>query len=109
MVLHAPLDRHVGKPGEEISRALVEVKKASNSKFWNGLLAQLPTYFEAEEVKFGCFLVMCYNDKDLERVKDIESKVAELNKKLPYKMSVRVIDASRPESASKLQGSLFSQ
>lgn len=84
------------------ARALIEVKKANNSKFWSGLSSQLPTYLEAEEVSYGCFLVICYNDKDLERIQGIEDFVANLNSKLPYKMEVRVVDASRPLSASKL-------
>jgi hypothetical protein len=84
-------------------RALLELKLAKNTKFWNGLSKQLPTYQKAEGIRDGHFIVIVFNQKDLERLKDIQSVVKELNRGCPYKAKVTIIDA-RPEkpSASKL-------
>lgn len=85
------------------SRVLLEVKLARNTKFWNGLTKQLPKYQEAEGIDFGFFLVVLYSEKDLKKVKDIESVVALVNQETGYKISPLIIDArSNPTSASKL-------
>jgi hypothetical protein len=84
------------------ARALIEIKKASNTKFWAGLEKQLPKYLEAEEVKYGCFLVVCYNELDFIRISEIQERVDALNAKLPYVMKIQIVDASRPLSASLL-------
>jgi hypothetical protein len=84
-------------------RALIEVKKADNTKFWHGLSEQLPTYLKAEEVTSGYFLVIAFNDKDFERIADIQERVRDLNEKLPYRIQVEIVDASYgPPSASKV-------
>lgn len=84
-------------------RALIEVKKADNTKFWNGLTEQLPTYQKAEEIAAGYFLVIAFNDKDLERVAQIQERVRTLNASLSYRIQPIVVDASYgPASASKL-------
>lgn len=84
-------------------RALLEVKLAKNTRFWNGLTRQLPTYLNAEEVRDGYFLVITYDDRDLERLKDIQAIVEQVNAETGCRIRVRTIDAS-PEkpSASKL-------
>jgi hypothetical protein len=84
-------------------RALVEVKKADNTRFWHGLLKQLPKYLQAEEVRVGCFVVIVYNDADVRQIAEIDKAVSMLNGKLPYEIQVEVVDASYgPPSASKL-------
>jgi hypothetical protein len=84
-------------------RALLEVKLAKNSKFWNGLNKQLIKYMEVEHIIIGYFLVVCYNKKDLDKISDIETKTEDLAKSLGYSITSIVIDAtdSKP-SASKL-------
>ena len=85
------------------NRALVEVKLAKNSKFWNGLEKQLIKYLEVEEIKKGFFLVICYNDNDLKKVIDIEKITSEVGKYNKVDLKVFVIDASYDKpSASKL-------
>ena len=85
------------------SRALVELKLAKNTKFWSGLRRQLPTYMKAEGIKQGVFLVVCFNDKDLERIGGIEAIARSISKTLGYKIDVEVVDASKDKpSASKL-------
>lgn len=79
------------------------MKKADNTKFWNGLTEQLPTYQKAEEIAAGYFLVIAFNDKDLERVAQIQERVRTLNASLSYRIQPIVVDASYgPASASKL-------
>jgi len=41
-------------------RALLEIKKLHNGKFWNGLEEQLPTYMRGDQVKDGFFLAIRY-------------------------------------------------
>jgi hypothetical protein len=85
------------------NRALLEVKLARNSKFWNGLEKQLTKYMESDNISDGYFMVICYTDKDLKKVKAIEDKVTALNKKLKINIKVCVIDATyKKTSASKL-------
>ncbi|MAL59709.1 MAG: hypothetical protein CMC14_06655 [Flavobacteriaceae bacterium] len=85
------------------NRALIEVKLAKNSKFWNGLEKQLIKYLKVEDIKKGVLLVICYNDNDLKKVSDIEKITKEVGKKNKVDLKVVVIDASfgKP-SASKL-------
>ncbi|MFL6763939.1 MAG: hypothetical protein ACJ8FO_01945 [Sphingomicrobium sp.] len=89
-------------------RALIELKLAKNTKFWDGLTAQLPTYLKAEEVAVGWFVVIVYTDHDLPRVEKIRDRLKALNEKLPYTVKAMVIDARyAPASASRLTGDLF--
>jgi hypothetical protein len=85
------------------NRALIEVKLAKNSKFWNGLEKQLIKYLEVEEIKKGYFLVICYNDSDLQKVADIQDNAKLVSIKNNVSIDVIVIDASFDKpSASKL-------
>jgi hypothetical protein len=84
-------------------RALLEVKLAKNSKFWNGLEKQLPKYQEAEGIEVGYFLVVVYSEGDLKRIREIQERVRRVNEKTGYDIKAVVIDArSNPPSASKL-------
>ncbi len=84
-------------------RALLELKLAKNTKFWNGLTRQLPKYQEAEGVSMGYFIVIAYADADLQRIKNIQERVSEVNDSTGYQISTLIIDAQRnPPSASKL-------
>ena len=81
----------------------MEVKLLKNTRFWHGLERQLPKYLEAENVKFGYFIAVCFQDKELDKLLEIESRVENLNKQLPYRIEVEVVEAQRnPVSASKL-------
>lgn len=84
-------------------RALHELKLARNSKFWDGLMKQLPKYQEAEGVSIGYFIVIIESEKDLTRLTEIEAKVAEVRAATGYDVSSFTIDARRnPPSASRL-------
>lgn len=84
-------------------RALLELKLARNTKFWNGLSKQLPAYQRAERVKCGYFIVIVFSESDIERLKDIQQIIGKVNQATGYAIKGIVIDA-RPEqpSASKL-------
>ena len=84
-------------------RALLELKLAKNSKFWNGVTRQLPKYQEAEDVSIGFFIVILYTDNDEKRIKGIRDKIAIVNNATGYNISPIIIDARRnPPSASNL-------
>lgn len=85
------------------TRALLEVKLAKNTKFWNGLEKQLPTYQRAEEVKIGYFVIIIYFDKDFKRLTSIQSRISQVQQRTGYSITPVVVDARRrPPSASKL-------
>jgi hypothetical protein len=83
-------------------RALIEVKKVNNSKFWNGLEIQLPTYMFSESIKVGYFIVIVLTDKDLQRIDRIRELAKTVSVKLKYDIKVISIDARVKPSASKL-------
>lgn len=82
--------------------ASIEVKKANNTRFWNGLEIQLPTYMYAEGIKKGIFLVVAYTDKDMEKIEGINLITESVIRKVKYSISVIVIDARIKPSASLL-------
>lgn len=84
-------------------RALIEVKLARNTKFWDGLRKQLPTYQKAEGVEVGYFLVIVYTEEDLQRIAPIRKVVQEVNESTGYEITPVIVDArpGRP-SASRL-------
>lgn len=85
------------------NRALIEIKLAKNSKFWNGLEKQLMKYLEVEDIKKGYLLVVCYNNDDIKKVSGIQKVADEVGKKNNVDLNVYVIDASYDKpSASKL-------
>ena len=84
-------------------RALMELKLAKNTKFWNGLTKQLPKYQEAENVHLGYFVVVLQKESDLKRLPAIREKVKGVNEATGYSIKHIVIDAmANPPSASKL-------
>lgn len=87
-------------------RALLELKLAKNSRFWNGIKIQLPTYMTAERIKTGYFIVVAYNEKDFKRINNIHRITNKVSKKLKYKLQTIIIDASHSRlSASKMSAS----
>lgn len=85
------------------SRALLEIKKAGNSKFWSGLEKQLPKYMETENIKIGYFLVVVYNEKDQKKLPGIHDIANKLSSDLGYSIKVHIVDATYEKlSASNL-------
>ncbi len=84
-------------------RALLELKLAKNTRFWNGLDKQLPKYQEAEGVELGYFVVILFDVKDYEKVTSINDRVNKVNNATGYSISAVLVDATwSPPSASKL-------
>lgn len=83
-------------------RVLLEVKLARNSKFWEGLHAQLPQYMLTEKIKDGIFLVIVYNAIDIRRYGQLASTIDKANKEHGVNMRCTLIDARPKRSASKL-------
>ncbi len=84
-------------------KALLELKLARNTRFWNGLTRQLPKYQEAEGVRVGYFIVVVQRDKEFKKLDGIKKRVEAVNGATGYDITSTVIDARRsPPSASKL-------
>ena len=54
------------------------MKLMRNSKFWDGILAQVPQYAKSEEVTTAYFVAVAYIDTDMsqERVNKVERAAA---------------------------------
>lgn len=86
-----------------MKRVLLEAKLAKNSRFWNGLTKQLPTYMRAERVDFGIFLVSCQREQDWKKISGIRQAAKEVSSEIGKDIRVIAVDtAFDPESASKL-------
>ncbi|QJD87604.1 hypothetical protein [Cohnella herbarum] len=84
-------------------RVLLEVKRASNSKFYDGLQKQLLQYLKGEGITHGFYMVIVQKDDELdkaERIKQLAEKISEDN---GAKVKAFIIDArDNKPSASKL-------
>lgn len=86
------------------ARVLIEMKRASNSAFWDGLRAQVPTYLRASRISAAYFVPILQNgDTELDgrRVQELSDAVS---KHYGIEIRVKTIDARRPPSASKVRG-----
>jgi hypothetical protein len=81
-------------------RALIEVKLARNTKFWHGVMVQTPIYMSAEDVGKGYFIVIVYSERDMERIHEIQERIAELRAQAGYDIRPIIVDARQPDSAS---------
>lgn len=85
-------------------KALIEIKKEHNGKFWNGLDKQLPTYLKSDGADAGWYAAVRYrnNPQSQKRMNELPARVevaaAEAGKDIRYCS----INARRPPSASKL-------
>lgn len=85
-----------------VNRALFEIKKANNGKFWNGIQRQLPKYMEAEGITIGYFIVLVFTDSDMEKIEGIEKIAQNISKKLNYDIRVKVIDAEYAKASASV-------
>jgi hypothetical protein len=84
-------------------RALIEVKLAKNSKFWNGLERQLPTYLRAESINLGYFLIVVLAEEDSRRIQPIQTRINAVRHTTGRHIEAVIVDArSNPPSASVL-------
>jgi hypothetical protein len=85
-------------------RALLEVKKVENGKFWNGLRAQLLSYMKSDKVTDGWFLAVRYRDTGVaeKRVVTLPKAVKDLAAESGLNLRYGLVDARSKTSASKL-------
>lgn len=87
-----------------VFRALLEIKKLSNSKFWNGLDAQLPSYLKSDAVRDGWLVAVRLTDSKTEqdRATDLRDRVRRASEMHGRALRSAMIDARPKKSASKL-------
>jgi hypothetical protein len=85
-------------------RALLEVKKLENGKFWHGLDTQLPSYLGSDECRDGWFLVVRYRDTGVavDRVSSLPANVKAAGEAHGVELRYVLVDARPKKSASKL-------
>lgn len=85
-------------------RAFMELKLASNQNLYNGLEAQLLQYMGSEEIRYGIFIVIVFNDKEIKLLDLIPNKLHEIEDKYNVKIKFLYLDArGKTKSASKLK------
>lgn len=84
-------------------RALVEIKKLHNGRFWNGLTTQLPSYLKSDECKLGWYVVLRYRDGGASKqwATDGPLLVRSIAKKHQVQLISVTVDARPKASASK--------
>jgi hypothetical protein len=85
-------------------RALLEIKKLHNGKFWNGLRQQLPSYMNSDDCNDGWFVAIRYLDAGVseKRWRELPSEVDQVANELGLRLRTVRIDGRRKPSASKL-------
>jgi hypothetical protein len=85
-------------------RALLEVKKLENGRFWKGLRVQLPTYMAADGCLDGWLLGVRFRDTGVakDRARTLGREVALTSEALGTRLRYALVDARRRRSASKL-------
>ncbi|MHB1381050.1 MAG: hypothetical protein ACYCXJ_02360 [Thermoleophilia bacterium] len=85
-------------------RALLEIKKLHNGKFWNGLSKQLPSYLRSDDCELGWFLTIRYRDHGV--TEEWKTEAPEVVKKISHEQGLRLstieVDGRPKPSASKL-------
>lgn len=89
------------------ARLLIEIKKVHNGKFWNGLNDQLLSYLTSDSSTHGWFVAIRYRDakSSADRVRQLPTAVGNLASGSGMSLDFSAVDARRPLSASKLDGS----
>lgn len=87
-------------------RVLLEVKKMSNSFYWDGLEHQLTTYMVSDRTDRGWFLPVRFGDTPNEtaRHQELTEHVRSAREATGFDIRALAVDARRPASASKIRG-----
>lgn len=87
------------------ARALIEMKKEHNGKFWNGLEGQLPSYLVSDASQHGWFVALRFrsNKPSVERLRQLPAAVQDAAAKTNKTLKFAVIDARPPVSASNIE------
>lgn len=86
-------------------RLLIEIKKAHNGAFWNGLCDQLPSYLASDSATEGWFVAIRYrsNRASEQRMKDLPGRISRAARMSGKTLRYQAINACRPPSASKIK------
>lgn len=89
------------------NRALLEVKKLHNGKFWNGLEKQLVSYLRSDNCGVGRFVAIQYRNHRPKsavgaRASSLRRRTSDLAARLSLDLASEHVDARRPKSASAL-------
>gem|GEM_PF-609552 len=87
------------------ARALLEVKKMSHKRFWDGLENQLVIYMEADQAEAGWFLPVMLTDTKNEqrRLADMPARIAAARHETGFDLRAIAVDGRRPKSASTVK------
>lgn len=85
------------------ARVMIELKRASNSEFWNGIRHQVPTYLKAGEIQYGYFVPILQDGDDDNLVNGINTIASDLSEQQGLQIRVYTIDGRTPPSASKIK------
>ncbi|GIG89217.1 hypothetical protein [Plantactinospora endophytica] len=88
-----------------VARTVVEMKLMSNSKFWDGILAQTPQYAMSEDVHVAFFVAIAYTDDEMTESQTNKIGQAARIASDRYNVEIRpiVVDARPKQSASKMK------
>ncbi|GAA3533594.1 hypothetical protein GCM10022222_16150 [Amycolatopsis ultiminotia] len=97
-----PVDFIVSKDSRV--RVLLEIKKMSNGKFWNGLENQLVSYMESAQCSSGWFLAVRFGDtkNQRERTAKLPARTSHAAHQTGFVIRSTWVDARRKDSASNL-------
>ncbi|MFH5208606.1 hypothetical protein ACHIPZ_10400 [Antrihabitans sp. NCIMB 15449] len=85
-------------------RVLLEIKKMTNTDYWDGLEKQLISYLASDYCDFGWFLAVRYDDKPVsaKRTNDLASRTESAGRDTGFDLRSEWIDARPKASASNL-------
>lgn len=86
------------------TRLLLEVKKASNGTFWNGLDHQLVSYMKSDHCTSGWLLAVQLRDTHAQRkrIRELPERTAQAARRTGFNLSSSWVDARPKKSASKI-------
>lgn len=85
-------------------KIIIEVKKAHNGRFWNGLENQLPSYLVSDDAPEGWFMALRYRSGRASeaRMRELPTRVAAAAVSTGKDLRYLTMDGRRPVSASRL-------
>lgn len=83
-------------------RLIIEVKKAHNGRFWNGLDQQLPIYLQGDDCHEGWFVAVRYrsNKASAARMRDLPVRVRQASEATGKQLNYSAVDGRPRRSAS---------
>jgi hypothetical protein len=83
---------------------LIEIKKAHNGKFWNGLASQLPSYLTSDDSAHGWYVAVRYREgkQSDQRLLALPKKTSEVAQATSKNLRYVMIDGRPKDSASNI-------